>query len=226
MATGFLLLQLRTRRAMASEASLSLASCWSSPACAAWSRQWAMCSSSSARATLCSAREAAATWVRMSMQYLSSSTMRAMPRTWPSIRRSRMSRARVCWSVVILIASRDPRGHRRAAGAHGVCGLGSHRGGVSGRVCAERLRAVGGAEVVDLALMLGAVGGGCRVDAHPAHGVGDLVRTVGHGVLRSLLVVVSGLDHRVGGGGVGDLGDGPRGEGAQPVGVEIGRAHV
>ncbi len=64
-----------------------------------------MCSSSSARATLCSAREAAETWVRMSMQYLSSSTMRAMPRTWPSMRRSRMGRARVCWSVVILIAS-------------------------------------------------------------------------------------------------------------------------
>src|SRR5690625_1928205 len=113
---GFLLLQLRTRRAMASEASLSLASCWSSPACAASSRQWAMCSSSSTNATLCSAREAAETWVRMSMQYLSSSTILAMPRTWPSIRRSRMSRARVCWSVVIRIASRgSPWAHRVVA---------------------------------------------------------------------------------------------------------------
>ena len=46
-------------------------------------------SSSSPRATDCSAEVIAETWVRMSMQYLSSSTMRWSPRAWPSIRRSR-----------------------------------------------------------------------------------------------------------------------------------------
>ena len=43
------------------------------------------------RATLCSAFVTALTWVRMSMQYVSSSTIRCRPRTWPSMRRSRFT---------------------------------------------------------------------------------------------------------------------------------------
>ena len=37
-----------------------------------------------------SALVAALTWVKISLQYLSSSTLFAMPRTWPSTRRSRL----------------------------------------------------------------------------------------------------------------------------------------
>jgi hypothetical protein len=37
-----------------------------------------------------SALLAADVWVRMSMQYWSSSTIRCSPRIWPSIRRSRL----------------------------------------------------------------------------------------------------------------------------------------
>jgi len=41
---------------------------------------------------------AAETWVSTSMQYLSSSTIFAIPRTWPSTRRSRLS-----WSSLLLL---------------------------------------------------------------------------------------------------------------------------
>src|SRR4029079_4356345 len=83
--------QERTRRATASEASLSLASASGPPDCAACSTQCARCSSSRPSATAWSALVTADTWVRMSMQYLSSSSIRAMPRTWPSMRRIRLA---------------------------------------------------------------------------------------------------------------------------------------
>ena len=70
---------------------LLLASASGPPACAASSTQWAMCSSSRPSATAWSALVTAETWVRMSMQYLSSSTIRAIPRTWPSMRRIRLA---------------------------------------------------------------------------------------------------------------------------------------
>jgi hypothetical protein len=43
-----------------------------------------------AEATDCSAFVIAETWVRMSMQYFSSSTIRCSPRACPSMRRSRL----------------------------------------------------------------------------------------------------------------------------------------
>src|SRR5215469_269737 len=79
-----------TSRAIASEASRTLASATSPPSATAWATQWPRWSSSSPSATDCRALVAAATWVRMSMQYLSSSTIFCKPRTWPSIRRSRL----------------------------------------------------------------------------------------------------------------------------------------
>ena len=51
------------------------------PASMAWVTQWPRWSSTSPRATACSARVTADTWVRMSMQYVSDSTMRCSPRT-------------------------------------------------------------------------------------------------------------------------------------------------
>ena len=61
--------------------SRTFASASSPPRCAASTTQWAMCSSSSPSEKDCSAFVAADTWVRMSMQYLSSSIIFAMPRT-------------------------------------------------------------------------------------------------------------------------------------------------
>src|SRR6185312_17286221 len=80
----------RTRRAMASAASRTFSSASGPPAWAAETTQWDRCSSSRPRATDCSAFVIAETWVRMSMQYFSSSTMRCRPRAWPSMRRSRV----------------------------------------------------------------------------------------------------------------------------------------
>src|SRR4051812_20491118 len=82
--------QLRTRRAMASEASRTFSSASAPPFWAASTTQCDRCSSSSSRENDWSAFVAAETWVRMSMQYLSSSTIRCSPRTCPSIRRSRL----------------------------------------------------------------------------------------------------------------------------------------
>jgi hypothetical protein len=56
-----------------------------SPATDASWTQWRTCSSSSPRATARNAEEAALTWVRTSMQYVSSEIMRCNPLTWPSI---------------------------------------------------------------------------------------------------------------------------------------------
>ena len=58
---------------MASEASFTLAVAVSPPSATAPATQWPRCSLSSPSATDCRALVAAATWVRMSMQYLSSS---------------------------------------------------------------------------------------------------------------------------------------------------------
>src|SRR3954463_11426385 len=66
----------RTSRAMASAASRTFSSASGPPAWAAETTQWLRCSSSRPRATDCSAFVIAETWVRMSMQYFSSSTMR------------------------------------------------------------------------------------------------------------------------------------------------------
>src|SRR3954468_8569931 len=82
--------QERTSRAMASEASRTFSSASRPPEAAASTRQWLMCSSSRPSATDWSAFVIADTWVRMSMQYFSSSTMRCRPRAWPSMRRSRL----------------------------------------------------------------------------------------------------------------------------------------
>jgi uncharacterized protein (TIGR00106 family) len=81
----------RTSRAMAADASASLASASSPPSATAWVTQWPRCSSSRPSATDWSALLTALIWVRTSMQYLSSSIIFAMPRTWPSIRRSRLA---------------------------------------------------------------------------------------------------------------------------------------
>ena len=58
-----------------------------SPATDASWTQWRTCSSRSPTATARNAEEAALTWVRTSMQYVSSEN--GKPRTWPSIRASR-----------------------------------------------------------------------------------------------------------------------------------------
>jgi hypothetical protein len=79
-----------TRRAIASDASRTFSAAVSPPSAAASVTQCARWSSSGHSATDCSALVAADTWVRMSIQYLSSSTIRCRPRTWPSIRRSRV----------------------------------------------------------------------------------------------------------------------------------------
>src|SRR5918998_6327650 len=68
-----------TRRAIASEASLTLVPASAPPWAAASTTQVDMCSSSRASAKDCSALVAAETWVSTSMQYLSSSTMRCRP---------------------------------------------------------------------------------------------------------------------------------------------------
>jgi acyl-CoA synthetase (AMP-forming)/AMP-acid ligase II len=82
--------QLRTSRAIASDASRTFSSASGPPAAAACRTQVDRCSSRSSRENACSALVAADTCVRMSMQYLSSSTIRCRPRTWPSMRRSRL----------------------------------------------------------------------------------------------------------------------------------------
>ena len=82
--------QVRTSRAIASDASRTFDSASSPPAAAACPTQVDRCSSRSSRENDCSAFVAADTCVRMSMQYLSSSTIRCRPRTWPSMRRSRL----------------------------------------------------------------------------------------------------------------------------------------
>src|SRR6478609_4585501 len=81
--------QERTSRAMAAEASVSFSSA-PSPEVIASLTQWARWSSSRFRATACRAFVIAATWVRMSMQYWSSSTIRCRPRACPSMRRRRL----------------------------------------------------------------------------------------------------------------------------------------
>ncbi|COX26929.1 Uncharacterised protein [Mycobacterium tuberculosis] len=53
--------------------------------------QWLRCSSSRFSATDRNALVTALIWVRTSMQYLSSSIIRAMPRTCPSTRRNRLA---------------------------------------------------------------------------------------------------------------------------------------
>src|ERR1700722_15589345 len=78
-----------TRRAIASEASRTFSAAVSPPWATASATQCSRWSSSRPSATDCSALLTADTWVRMSMQYLSSSTIRCRPRTCPSIRRSR-----------------------------------------------------------------------------------------------------------------------------------------
>src|SRR5262245_19457093 len=82
--------QLRTSRAMASDASRTFRSASVPPCCTAWVTQCARCSSSSSKENDWSAFVAAETCVRTSMQYLSSSTIRCRPLIWPSIRRSRL----------------------------------------------------------------------------------------------------------------------------------------
>src|SRR3954447_6483592 len=81
----------RTRRPMAADASLTLSSASAPPAVSASLTQCSRWSSSSSRATAWRALVAAEIWVRTSMQYWSSSTIRCRPRTCPSIRRSRLS---------------------------------------------------------------------------------------------------------------------------------------
>src|SRR5207244_747699 len=71
----------RTRRAMAAEASATLASASGPPEATASRTQWARWPSRSSKATDSSALVAAETWVSTSMQYVSSSTMRCKPRT-------------------------------------------------------------------------------------------------------------------------------------------------
>jgi hypothetical protein len=78
----------RTSLAIASVASRTFASASLSPALAASTTQLPRCSASSSSENACNARVAAATWVRTSMQYLSSSTIRCSPRTCPSMRRN------------------------------------------------------------------------------------------------------------------------------------------
>jgi hypothetical protein len=56
-----------------------------SPATDASWTQWRTCSSSSPTATARNAEEAALTWVRTSMQYVSSEIILCNPLTWPSI---------------------------------------------------------------------------------------------------------------------------------------------
>src|SRR3954454_9569801 len=91
-------LQDRTRRAIESEASRTFSAAVSPHPATAPATQCARWSSSSPSATDCSALVAADTWVRMSMQYLSSPTIRCSPRTWPSIRRSRRR-----WSCLLSV---------------------------------------------------------------------------------------------------------------------------
>jgi hypothetical protein len=75
-----------TNRSMALVASAIILSAEAvSPATDASWTQWRTCSSSSPTATARNAEEAALTWVRTSMQYVSSEIMRCNPLTWPSI---------------------------------------------------------------------------------------------------------------------------------------------
>src|SRR5680860_1556498 len=78
---GLQMVQERTRRAIAAEASFSLSDASSPPAWMAWVTQWFRCSSSRANATASKALVAAEIWVSTSMQYVSCSTMRCTPRT-------------------------------------------------------------------------------------------------------------------------------------------------
>jgi len=66
---------------MAAEASASFSSASGPPSATARVTQWFRCSSSRFSATDRMALLTALIWVRTSMQYLSSSIMRAMPRT-------------------------------------------------------------------------------------------------------------------------------------------------
>src|SRR5690606_28099057 len=104
----------RTSRAMASEASLTLAV--GSPSRAASATQWARCPSSRPSATAWRARVAAEIWVRTSMQYTSWSIIRCTPRTCPSRRRNRLSRGCLpAWST--------PYQYGEVAGVESACSV-------------------------------------------------------------------------------------------------------
>src|SRR5690625_2753978 len=132
-----------------------------------------MCSSSSPSAKDCSAREAAETWVRMSMQYLSSSTILAMPRTCPSMRRNRTRWSSFCevYPFTISATTSQPRNVPTPT---------SYPVGVwAGGWCQRHGRALGrGSDRLTRRSVRAAVGGGGRVDGHGPEAAQS--QTVGH----------------------------------------------